>query len=411
MKEIDVRKWKTFRNLTWSLGLLTLGLSMILQGLLHPVMAQPSVVLDGYRITFLGVTYNSDQTSTWRYEVQPDSATQDLSHWVLALCTDHQVLSSDPRGTVGKDPTTGLWGIKWEQPLRTTDDPRQYTFVLNGWFEVATTQVAVKAGRDPESGTIDGPSCTPPSPTPTPTQPAPTSTPAPTEPPAPTPTPTEPPAPTPTPVIEPPIPTPAPTETPAPTPSPTEPPAPTPTPVIEPPTPTPAPTEPPAPTPSPTEPPAPTPTPVIEPPTPTPAPTEPPAPTPSPTEPPAPTPTPVIEPPTPTPAPTEPPAPTPSPTEPPAPTPTPVIEPPTPTPTPIVYPPAPTPTPGVNLPPAPPPVVNPPASNGASDLLPVTGVAFEGWSVWSLLLARLSGLLMGLGLAAHVVLAWRSRSE
>lgn len=291
MNTMDIRTWRAFRNLTWFLGWITLGVSLVLQGILSPVMAGTSVVLDGYQITFLGVTYNSDQTSTWRYEVRPASATQDLSHWVLALCTTHQVLSSDPQGSIGKDPTTGLWGIKWEQPLRTTDGPRPYTFVLNGWFEVGTTQVAVKAGRDPELGTIDGPSCTSPTPSPTPT-------------------------------------------------------------------------------------------PVIEPPTPTP-----------------------------TPVPTEPPTPTPAPTEPPAPTPTPGIEPPAPTPTPVVYPPAPTPTPGVNRPPAPPPGVSaPPATSEVSDLLPVTGVRGGGWSVWSLLLARLSGLFMGLGLVAHVMLAWRSRS-
>jgi len=241
---MDARAWRAFRNLTWFLGLITLGVSLILQGILSPAIAGSSVVLDGYRITFLGVTYNSDQTSTWQYEVRPASATQDLSHWVLGLCATHQVLSSDPTGTVGKDPTTGLWGIKWEQPMRTTDSPRRYTLVLNGWFEVGTTQVAVKAGRDPESGTIDGPSCVPLAPTPTP----------------------------------------------------------------------------------------------------------------------------------------------------------------------VVYPPAPTPTPGVNLPPAPPPGGgSPPPSDGASDLLPVTGAAGGGWSIWSLLLARLSGLFMGLGLAAHVMLTWRSR--
>ncbi len=395
---MDARTWRAFRNLTWFLGLIALGISLILQGVLSPAMAGSSVVLDGYQITFLGVTYNSDQTSTWRYEVRPASATRDLSHWVLGLCTTHQVLSSDPNGTVGKDPTTGLWGIKWEQPLRTTDGPRPYTFVLNGWFEVGTTQVAVKAGRDPESGTIDGPSCTPPAPSPTP---APSSTP--------TPAPTEPPAPTPTPVN--PTPTSVPTEPPTPTPAPTEPPAPTPTPID--PTPTPVPTEPPTPTPVPTEPPAPTPTPVN--PTPTPV-IEPPTPTPVPTEPPAPTPTPID--PIPTPVPTEPPAPTPTPVNP---TPTPVIEPPTPTPvpteppaptpTPVVYPPVPTPTPGVNLPPtSPPEISSPPASDGASDLLPVTGAAVGAWSMWSLLLARLSGLFMGLGLAAHVMLVWRSRN-
>ncbi|WP_322797913.1 hypothetical protein [Thermoflexus sp.] len=315
MKGIDARKWKTFRNLTWFLGLIALGISMILQGLLSPVAAGASVVLDGYRVTFLGVTYNSDQTSTWRYEVQPASNStskpQDLSHWVLALCTGHQVLDSDPKGKVGQDPTTGLWGIKWEQPLRTTDGPRVYTFVLSGWFAVGTVQLAVKAGRDPESGTIDGPSCEPPAPTPTPTL----------------------------------TPTLAPTTTP------------TPTPGIEPPTP------------------APTPDPAVE------------SPTPTPTEP----------------------APSPTPTDPP--TPTPGIEPPTPAPTPIVYPPAPTPTPGVDLPPASPPVVtSPPVSNGASDLLPVTGVAWGEWSGWSLLLARLSGFLLGLGLAAHIALTWRSHS-
>ncbi|WP_376791263.1 hypothetical protein [Thermoflexus sp.] len=272
MKGLDVRQWKGLRNLAWFLGLMSLGISMILQGLVTPVMAGTSIVLDGYQITFLGVDYNSDQTSTWSYEVKPVSASKDLSHWVLALCTNHQVLSSDPPGSVGQDPTTGLWGIKWEQPLRTTDEPRLYTFVLSGWFAIGTTQVAVKAGRDPVFGQIDGPSCEPPTPTPTPTQPVPTSTPGG-------------PTPTPTPQVEPPVPTP---------------------------------------------------------------------------------------------------------TQP------------APTPTPIVYPPVPVSTPAVNPPPNP--------SEETPALLPVTGIASRGPSGWSLLLARLSMLFFGLGLAAHIVLTWRAHN-
>ncbi len=319
MNRMKASGWKAFRNGMGFLGLISLGLSVWLQGVAHPAMAGASVELNGYQITFLGVIEHPDQTSTWQYEVRPVSASKDLSHWVLALCMGSQVLSSAPPGEVGLDPTTGLWGIKWDQPLGTTDEPRLYAVTLNGWFEVGITQVAVKAGRDPVQGEIDGPSCTlrTPTTTPTPTAPVPTSTP--------------------TPLVEPPTPTP--------------------TPQAEPPTPTPTAT----------------PTPPVEPPTPTPTA-------------PAPTPTPPVEPPTPTPP----------------------MEPPTPTPTTIAHPPVPTPTPVGNPPPAasPAPTIPP-----ASDLLPVTGVASRGLSGWSLLFARLSGLFLGLALAAHVGLTWRAHSQ
>ena len=129
-------------------------------------LAATEVTLGGYTFTFNGVTYNADGTSTWSYTVTPPGTggpdIKDLSHWVLGLCEppdDPTVVSSNPAGSKGTDPLTGLYGIKWDQQISKTGDPVDHSFVLDGWYRVVEVDIAMKAGSNEFWGKIDGPSC------------------------------------------------------------------------------------------------------------------------------------------------------------------------------------------------------------------------------------------------------------
>lgn len=120
----------------------------------------PTVVTldNGYRITFLGVTYNADGTSTWRYYVEELPSAQDLSNWVLELpdCTSVIDASPEPWEVVHPDPNLHLNGIKWE--TGTGFQQGEFTVTLTGHWAVGVTGVGAK-GPDTAWGEIAGPIC------------------------------------------------------------------------------------------------------------------------------------------------------------------------------------------------------------------------------------------------------------
>jgi len=129
----------------------------------HMLVAQgspPTVVTleNGYRITFLGVTYNADGTSTWRYYVEEMAGAQDLSNWVLELpaCTSVVDASPEPWELVHPDPNLHLDGIKWQ----TGAGFRQgvFTVILTAHWAVGVRTVGAK-GPDAAWGEIAGPIC------------------------------------------------------------------------------------------------------------------------------------------------------------------------------------------------------------------------------------------------------------
>jgi uncharacterized repeat protein (TIGR01451 family) len=120
----------------------------------------PTVVTlsNGYRITFLGVTYNADGTSTWRYTVEELPSAQDLSNWVLELPDCVRVVTAwpEPWEVVHPDPNAHLDGIKWG--ASGLPGIGEFTLTLNGHWAVGVTTVAAK-GPDLAYGLIAGPIC------------------------------------------------------------------------------------------------------------------------------------------------------------------------------------------------------------------------------------------------------------
>ncbi|MFH1738752.1 MAG: hypothetical protein ABIH23_07070, partial [bacterium] len=120
-----------------------------------------TIRLDGFDVTFNGSNYDpgKDQT-TFTYTVAgtPD-ARNALSHFTIGINSGCVVIGSSPSQSVsvGPDPPTGVWGIKWDIGLE-KGKRRTYSFALRGRFSEGPVNVAVKAGRDGEVGTITGPS-------------------------------------------------------------------------------------------------------------------------------------------------------------------------------------------------------------------------------------------------------------
>lgn len=117
-----------------------------------------------FAVSYGGKTYDSaaNQT-TFSYIVTGVDQRPDLSHFDIGLpdCSPALlIVATSPTDAVsfGVDPTTGVNGIKWDLPLKTTDS-RTYSITFFGNVVEGSVQVAVKADSF-EIGSLPGPSCT-----------------------------------------------------------------------------------------------------------------------------------------------------------------------------------------------------------------------------------------------------------
>ena len=119
-------------------------------------------LFDGYEFKLVSVSLNNDNTSTWEYKVTGKGASRDLSHWVLALCEDHEVLSTNYSGNqweVNTDPRTGVYGLKFDVGVGKNGESKTFIFTLEGHYDVKPIQVAFKASTNNYYCTINGPDC------------------------------------------------------------------------------------------------------------------------------------------------------------------------------------------------------------------------------------------------------------
>lgn len=126
-----------------------------------------TIKLLGYEISLTDVYYNAaaDET-TFTYLVKATrDARRGLSHFILAFCFDESVIvrSSHRPIEVGKDPTTGLTGIKFDDfEMEPEEEPQRVVwFVLKGDWPVEEIEIAAKAATLTATGVIAGPACDP----------------------------------------------------------------------------------------------------------------------------------------------------------------------------------------------------------------------------------------------------------
>ena len=116
--------------------------------------------IDGYVFAYIRHTDNNDGSSTWYYSVTSNgSAKHDMSHWVLALDAEHDVIgASDNFKKVEDDKETKLYGIKFDEKVKKENDSELFDFTLSKQYESKSVEIGYKAGSEKASGYITGPS-------------------------------------------------------------------------------------------------------------------------------------------------------------------------------------------------------------------------------------------------------------
>jgi uncharacterized repeat protein (TIGR01451 family) len=122
--------------------------------------AVKSPVCSTHLITFLGSTYNGTNT-TFNYQITGGGPPA-LSHWVVELCVPcSYVVSAGPGSvTCGTDPTTGVYGLKFDSGLG-QGQTQNYWITLSGQWPTGNITAAIKAGQINCFYTIQGPTCEP----------------------------------------------------------------------------------------------------------------------------------------------------------------------------------------------------------------------------------------------------------
>lgn len=94
---------------------------------------------------------------TWVYYVAELNEAKDLSHFVLGFCEGIIVSTDPPNDDIGVDPTTQLYGVKWNTPGDFTSG--YFTVTVDNLYAESLIPVAVKTGTMTGTINIIGPSC------------------------------------------------------------------------------------------------------------------------------------------------------------------------------------------------------------------------------------------------------------
>jgi hypothetical protein len=116
-----------------------------------------SNVINGYLVQFDGRTF-ADGKTTFDYTVSGTGGENALSHFLLEIPDCAPALDSytPPGATIGIDPHTNLYGIKWNLSLG-TNESRSYSITFPGDVPLGVINASVKASVPVEIGEIAGP--------------------------------------------------------------------------------------------------------------------------------------------------------------------------------------------------------------------------------------------------------------
>jgi VCBS repeat-containing protein len=113
------------------------------------ITAQDILLVGGHAFEYLGVSYNSNGTSTWTYGVW-SGAQPSLRHWVLELdgaFEEFHVVKAPKDCALVHDPETDLYGLKFSKEYD-DDETREVKFTLDAWYDVGNARVGITAGPD-----------------------------------------------------------------------------------------------------------------------------------------------------------------------------------------------------------------------------------------------------------------------
>jgi hypothetical protein len=117
-----------------------------------------SKLINGYDVTFSGREFNGTQT-TFSYNVSGTGVDPSLSNLTIQVPDCAGTLSGfspSEAASVGDEPNSGLFGIKWDLPLG-TGAARDYSVTFPGDIPMGFVRIAVKAGNSSVVGVHPGP--------------------------------------------------------------------------------------------------------------------------------------------------------------------------------------------------------------------------------------------------------------
>jgi fibro-slime domain-containing protein len=122
------------------------------------IVLQDADGVDAFEVSYEGVTYNDDGTSTWIYSFVELDTGKDLSHWAVGLQTCHRLDEATSEGfDFGPDGSTGFWGLKWD--VKEEFSGGTFFIVLDRHHQEGQVEVIAKAGKGFSTGFLPGPLC------------------------------------------------------------------------------------------------------------------------------------------------------------------------------------------------------------------------------------------------------------
>lgn len=123
----------------------------------------PSLSAQSIEINYLGSSFDgSANETTFRYSVTALSS-PGVDHFALELPTclpPHNLVALDPSqgASLGTDSTSGIYGVKWTQPL-SQNQSREYSIRLSGFVPEGSVLYGARIGHQDVSGTTTGVGC------------------------------------------------------------------------------------------------------------------------------------------------------------------------------------------------------------------------------------------------------------
>ncbi|MEW9672981.1 LPXTG cell wall anchor domain-containing protein [Ammoniphilus sp. 3BR4] len=114
-----------------------------------------------FDIKFVSTSYDPDKNeSVWTYQVMGLGEGPDLSHWMLELCPDVEVVGASHQYELQSkpDPISGLIGIKFEQPVK-VDESVEYSIRVKGNWNQELITASMKGATDVKQLQVMGPGC------------------------------------------------------------------------------------------------------------------------------------------------------------------------------------------------------------------------------------------------------------
>jgi hypothetical protein len=125
-----------------------------------PLLSPPQIIVNNFVVQYDGRTVADDET-TFRYTVFGTGVNPSLSYFALELPACAPALAGyEPvqAATIGIDPQTGIYGIKWDLPIDANDlQGREYVITFPGDVPEGVIRSTVKAGSTAGLGVVPGP--------------------------------------------------------------------------------------------------------------------------------------------------------------------------------------------------------------------------------------------------------------